>query len=1032
MTQRLGLVAVVAVVLGCASEVPSAGSTPVGTRSQALAPANDSCSGAVALTVNTPVSGTTAEAGDDFHCEYLYGADVVYSFSPATTGAFRAVVTASTSAGDGGGFICGDGGCYGRFDPFVYVTDPPCDAGVCRPSLRGNSVTFRANAGTSQFLVVDGYQATAGGAFSLVVNPIVPPSNDTCASPAVLPLGANVTADFSNALDDTFSLDGGGGCSVPGAPDLIYAFTPPTSGRYRFTISSGALTLSAGACGGSCGDWPTSNLTVDLSAGTPYFLIADGTGTATVRVDQVVVPPNDACLSATPISLGPPVSGTTVGARLDAYCSTYSGPDVFYRFTPPSTGAYNVRATSTAADGGFGAFFTIGSGPGSCTPVDAGALLTCTTGYGSQGHNFRATANTPVSLMVQSATETGFQVQVSAITPPVNDTCASPSTLSLGVPAAVDLSDALDDAPASVLGDGGFNTCGTSGIADVFFAFTPPTTGRYRFQGPYDLSLGSGACGAGCFAFSNSRLDTDLVGGTTYWLTVESYYGQSGSLRVDAIVVPSNDRCVNALPITAGVPVSGTTVGAAADNLCVYGADVFYRFNAPAAGAYNAALTTFDGGYASLALTRGCGADAGSFGVDGGSFVPQVCEYSYGGSLTFRVGVNDPVNLIVAAGLQEEPFQLEVNAVIPASNDSCSMPQALSVGTPVSVSFANAFDDPFPRPDAGFTFNSDGGFSVDAGWVNGCGSFQPDLVYSFTPATSGRYEIQAPGEIWLGGGTCGASCSHYGYGSLVADLTAGTTWWVIVEGPNWLSGVVRVDPLVIPANDRCEAPQTVTAGVPVSGTTRGATDDFVCGYWSYGPDVVYQFTPAASAVFRAQVSNVGSDGGSSNVSWRTASCDGGCLAATETLRATSGTPYFVVVKSPPPGGPFQLSVNAVQPVSNDTCAAPLPLTLGNLVTSNVGNAVDDYGAFGGDGGACGYPGYNDVAFSFTAPSTDTYVVAGTGVISSSASCGTSCTPGSYGAAFHTLSAGQTMFFIVDGFGETVDIGVYRQGDFFDG
>ncbi|MDP1919181.1 MAG: hypothetical protein Q8L14_23230 [Myxococcales bacterium] len=1037
--KRLLVVASLGAVLGCAQQ-PAADTTDVASRTQGLAPANDRCTAPQALTANTPVLGTTVDANDDFTCHFLFGPDVVYSFTPTTTGAFRATATQlDAGPSDGGGFFCtNDGGCFQPFRPFVYLTDASCDGGQCRSTFRPGPVTFRASAGSTQFVVVDSYGGSVGGDFSLVVSSFVPTANDTCASPVPLTLGTTVAVDVSSAFDDAFggSADAGSFCGVQGYDDVTFSFTPAVTGRYRFQSQGGLVSLSTGICGASCA--PISSVVeANLNAGVTSFVIVDGygSGPSTIRVDQLVVPANDTCANAQTVTLGVPVSGTTEGASIDLVCTTYTGPDVFFRFTPPSTGAYAAQASLVSQDGGFG-FFTLGVAPGSCA-ADAGTTL-CSERYAAQPYAFRATANVPVSLLVQTAFMSApFQFVVNAITPPANDTCASPTALSAGVPVAVSLDDALDDLPANGTGgtlDGGFvGSCGDTGVADVVFSFTPSTTGRYRFQGPYSLSVGSGICGSSCFTRGFSALDVDLTAGATVFITVESSYPQSGTLRVDPIVVPANDRCVNGQTLTLGVPVSGTTAGASIDGLCLNSLDVFYRFTPAVTGTYSASVATADGGYVTIGVARNCGTDAGS-PFDGGF---DRCEVG-SDRINFRGTASTPVNVVVMTSFSEASFQVQVNAITPPTNDTCSAPVALTVGTPVSVSFQNAFDDPFAEPDSGSPgalsdggfLTGDGGFAVvDGGSSFSCGSGgYPDLVFSFTPSTTGRYEFQGPADLRLGSGTCGSSCFRYGYGSLIVDLTAGTTVWLVAEGGSWVSGVVRVDPLVIPTNDRCEQPLPVTAGVSVSGTTRGASDDFSCGFNGYGPDVVYSFTPNVSGVFRARA--VGpSDGGFVGTSWRTASCDGGCLSSTGTVRTTSGTPSFVVVDTNYPGAAFQLTVNQVTPLPNDTCASPVALVLNTPVTTIIANAIDDFPGAGGsgDGGfGCGFAGYTDVVFSFTAPTTDDYlVVADNAAIVSSTACVGSCSYPSYGSTFVTLSAGETRYFIIEGFAETATITVSR-------
>jgi hypothetical protein len=203
--------------VGCA---PAQSWEPEAARARVdeLAPPNDRCSSPTPLQLGVSVAGTTLEANDDVRCGYRFlGPDVVYSFTPTTTGAYRAVVTSQTGGADGGGVS-------------VYVRSDCADAGACAAPPSGSSITFRATAGTTSLLVVDSEWWELPGDFTLITSPITPPANDTCANPAVLSLNTTVTADLTSALDDTLGgLDGG--CGTAGYPDLMFRFTAPTTGR---------------------------------------------------------------------------------------------------------------------------------------------------------------------------------------------------------------------------------------------------------------------------------------------------------------------------------------------------------------------------------------------------------------------------------------------------------------------------------------------------------------------------------------------------------------------------------------------------------------------------------------------------------------------------------------------------------------------------------------------------------------------------------------------------------------------------------
>jgi peptidase C25-like protein len=95
------------VVWQCDNTAPTAGNTAVQLRvTRTLPPANDTCAAAIALSVNTPVSGTTVAANNDYQLtgatcftgigqisSSATGRDVVYTFTAPTTNLFSFKVT---------------------------------------------------------------------------------------------------------------------------------------------------------------------------------------------------------------------------------------------------------------------------------------------------------------------------------------------------------------------------------------------------------------------------------------------------------------------------------------------------------------------------------------------------------------------------------------------------------------------------------------------------------------------------------------------------------------------------------------------------------------------------------------------------------------------------------------------------------------------------------------------------------------------------------------------------------------------------
>src|SRR5215813_6074665 len=176
-----------------------------------FAPASgDTCANA---TVINPASlpfteeSSTVGAGNDIDpggagCVPGAGPDVVYSFTPSATDTYTVGATPTGSPAD-------------TFDVSLYIiTDCANPAGTCVAGSNAHGlgrtevVTPTLNAGTRYFIVVDSPTVSGQGAFHFALRR-GKPSNDTCASPAVLdPTRLPITTQGSTmgATDDVSSV----------------------------------------------------------------------------------------------------------------------------------------------------------------------------------------------------------------------------------------------------------------------------------------------------------------------------------------------------------------------------------------------------------------------------------------------------------------------------------------------------------------------------------------------------------------------------------------------------------------------------------------------------------------------------------------------------------------------------------------------------------------------------------------------------------------------------------------------------------
>jgi hypothetical protein len=114
---------------------------------------NDTCAGAIAIRANGVYTGTTLGRANDYSPGTATGCalgttapDVVYSITARTTG----TITATT--------------CGSSYDTFLYVSTSCGSSTTCSDDSCGlqSSISFPVTAGTTYYLIVDGYSVSSG------------------------------------------------------------------------------------------------------------------------------------------------------------------------------------------------------------------------------------------------------------------------------------------------------------------------------------------------------------------------------------------------------------------------------------------------------------------------------------------------------------------------------------------------------------------------------------------------------------------------------------------------------------------------------------------------------------------------------------------------------------------------------------------------------------------------------------------------------------------------------------------------------
>lgn len=237
--------------------------------------------------------------------------------------------------------------------------------------------------------------AMAAVAFNAGAGGANPPGNDACGAGTALYAIPGSGGAVSGSLVDASRDAGRIPCvwaSDDSGVDVYHYIVPAVSGVWFFdTCSTGSFldtvvsvhslncpasngNMISGACNDdSCGPTsPTvsetlSHTSAALAAGVPY-IVRVGVYSAQLPGGPYILtatapggPPNDECGAANPaLIVGVPQIGTTVSATTSfavdpaSLCGSYSGSggakDVFFRFTPASTGAFNFSLCGSLFD----------------------------------------------------------------------------------------------------------------------------------------------------------------------------------------------------------------------------------------------------------------------------------------------------------------------------------------------------------------------------------------------------------------------------------------------------------------------------------------------------------------------------------------------------------------------------------------------------------------------------------------------------------------------------------------------------------
>ncbi|MCX8531366.1 T9SS type A sorting domain-containing protein [Chryseobacterium luquanense] len=589
---------------GCTERSFTTGVTPP--------PANDNCSGAIALTVNPDLLCGVKTPGNTLGATLSMAAtpcsgnpddDVWFSFIATSTVhniSLTNVVATGTSTSIDMYFNVLSGACGAMTS--VLCSDPDSS------NVTGLTI------GQKYYVRVYNYAgAGANNSFNICVGtPPPPPVNDNCSGAVTLTVnpdylcGATTTGTTVSATQSTETAPTCGATGVN--DDVWYKFTA-TNALHRISLTNVsastdmAMAIYSGACGSlvqvMCSDPDTMDVT-GLTPGNSYFVrvwtyTATITTTATFSICVGTPPPppaNDNCSGAVTLTVNPDYlcGVSTAGNTQSATASTETAPtcgatgtndDVWYKFTATNVAhritLSNVSGSTDMAmaaySGACGSLVQV-----ACSDPNTMDLTGLTVGqeYKIRVWTFTATATTVAT----------FSICVGTLpAPPVNDDCSAAITLTVNPDLSCGVTTAGNTQSATASTETA-PTCGATGTNDdVWFKFTATSAAHTvvlsNVSGSTDMAMAaySGACGSLVQVMCSDPNTMNLTGltvGQEYKIRVWTFTATATTVASFNICVgtppapPANDACSGAIALVPGANfaqnvITTTNVGATTD-----------------------------------------------------------------------------------------------------------------------------------------------------------------------------------------------------------------------------------------------------------------------------------------------------------------------------------------------------------------------------------------------------------------------------------------------------------------------------------
>lgn len=535
------------------------------------APANDLCSGAIAVACNDVVTGTTVGA-----TATGAPANVSEGVWYVLTGNDQLVTVATCGSTSG-------------FDTEIAVFTGDCNnritvGGDDDGCLPYSTLTFEAWSGLDYYIYVGDWSTsttnTNAGVFQLSVTcaALPVPGNDLCGSATAMLCGEGFIGSTAGA-----TATGELACAN-GDPGVWYSFVGDGSSYTISTDGSGFDTYLAVSqtCGGTCVasnddiSFP-SNLSAEITGfatvvGQTYYIYVSsiwgesGTYVLSLTSNICTPPVNDLCADAISIGCGQTLTGTTVNAGASDRPNTGVSEGVWYVFAGTGQDVTVSTCTTTSGfdteivvvSGSCGAFTAVASNDDGCSPY---STLTFTSTVGVDYYIYVA----DWSGTIGGTNEGVFDLSVTCagvVPPPANDLCADATFLACGdVVSGSTLNATEQNVPTTggTVGQGVWYFFGGTG-GDV----TLSTCNNTDFDSEINVlttndcvsfvNIAGNDDGANCTGLESEVTFTTTVG-ETYFVYVSDYItgGVGGNFDLSfTCAPPANDNVCNATPLVFG------------------------------------------------------------------------------------------------------------------------------------------------------------------------------------------------------------------------------------------------------------------------------------------------------------------------------------------------------------------------------------------------------------------------------------------------------------------------------------------------